>query len=723
MGASSNNKKLQMIWFDEQINNNENQIHFTKLKLIFNNNIKGYKLLDEGFEIFYKNEKSNKKKNEFKLIFVIVSGRLFGKYIKIIKDNINRIINIPFTYIFTSLNFKKVLLNELPDKEHILSYDTCIAVNNGFYNPGGVYDDFDLLLNDIKKKKNRIQSNINIVPRIKDKINYEGLLTFEYLESEEDLLAPALYKDIITNEEIKQEDIQNFHNFILSFNEGELNNLVKYLSFFKFIPFEILSKFWSRFYSIESDFYKVLNNTLMNSKLPFNYKTFIKMLYKGVEINSLKSYTEKYLYRGSVINKKEIEIIKKYRDNAKLSFVVVFSKAFLSFSEDKNEAKKFCGISDDTKIGCLYILENNNHNLHESNANIQDYSIFPNEKEILFFPGSSFIIKNISDLNENLIEITLNYNGKFREKYNLIYEDQEKINNLIFNNEMTKIISGKKLNFLKCGKYLKENCIGQDALEIIFKGKDLETDEIVSIKQIRKNHRESADYYYNQVNSLKIISEKIEYSCKYKESFETLNDFYIITGYYDDNLLNYFSKYFKRNNINMPQNLINKIFKQINLALKELLNNNIIHRDIEPNNILIKYLNEEKTNFNSFLSGYDLSENLNEDGLSNKLCGQIQFAAPEIAQGKYYSNKCDLYSIGVTIYFLYFGEFPYEVSLINNMISMKKSSKFDLNMNKENLEENSEIKDLLNKLLKLEPKERITWKEYFEHPFFKQYNY
>ena len=58
-------------------------------------------------------------------------------------------------------------------------------------------------------------------------MNYERVLTFEYLESEEDLLVPALYKDIITNEEITLEHCKNFHNFILSFNQGELNNLIK----------------------------------------------------------------------------------------------------------------------------------------------------------------------------------------------------------------------------------------------------------------------------------------------------------------------------------------------------------------------------------------------------------------------------------------------------------------------------------------------------------------
>ena len=111
-------------------------------------------------------------------------------------------------------------------------------------------------MHELKVVKEKIVSNSNIAPRIKDKINYEGILTFEYLESEEDLLAPALYKDIITNEKVIEEDCKKFHKYILSFNKGELNSLINTLDLFQYIPFEILSKYWAKLYTIESDFLK-----------------------------------------------------------------------------------------------------------------------------------------------------------------------------------------------------------------------------------------------------------------------------------------------------------------------------------------------------------------------------------------------------------------------------------------------------------------------------------
>ena len=184
-------------------------------------------------------------------------------------------------------------------------------------------------------------------------------------------------------------------------------------------------------------------------------------------------------------------------------------------------------------IYIAYIL-NNNINLHESNADIQNYSVFPEEKEILFFPGSSFIITNIDYNRDDIVIIKLKYNGKFKEKYSVIYEDQEKINNIINNNELTKIISGKKLCFLKNGKYLIEEKIGQGPFGEVFKGKDLKTDEVVAIKS-RAKYRISKEKVMREVDNLKKLSDNIKNSCKLKDFFETKDYFYIILDFYDVN--------------------------------------------------------------------------------------------------------------------------------------------------------------------------------------------
>ena len=81
--------------------------------------------------------------------------------------------------------------------------------------------------------------------------------------------------------------------------------------------------------------------------------------------------------------------------------------------------------------------------------------------------------------------------------------------------------------------------------------------------------------------------------------------------------------------------------------------------------------------------------------------------APEVFKSCY-REESDLFSIGMTIYHLYFGVIPGQNEL--NEMNIK-------------IEEDKQLEDLLKRLLKRKPEERISWEEYFAHSFFKQYEY
>ena len=294
-----------------------------------------------------------------------------------------------------------------------MSYDTIIGVNDPFYNPGGVISCIDDLIGKIDSLKLNLKYNIK--PRKEEKHKYEGLFTFEYIKSEEDILTPTLYKDINTAEPLKKEELVKLINYLLSFKNKDLQELILNLKYLDYIPIELLSKYLIRSYTLESDFYKQLNKDLMQSNMLDEYKAFIKILYFGIDKKSFYSSRKKFLYRGAKINKSEIEKILNYKKEGKIQDIIVFSKAYLSFSEEEDEAAKFIGSSDNKTQGVLYILDNSNKDKMESNANIQEFSAYPEEKEILFFPGSSFIINDIIELNNGTIKIILNYFGKFKE--------------------------------------------------------------------------------------------------------------------------------------------------------------------------------------------------------------------------------------------------------------------------------------------------------------------
>ena len=91
--------------------------------------------------------------------------------------------------------------------------------------------------------------------------------------------------------------------------------------------------------------------------------------------------------------------------------------------------------------------------------------------------------------------------------------------------------------------------------------------------------------------------------------------------------------------------------------------------------------------------------------------------APEILNDENYTNKCDLWSIGVIIFQLKTRDFPYKGTVekaILKEIKNKGLTVLDIIDNNEKV-----LKDLLSKLLIRNPMKRISWENYFNHPFFK----
>jgi len=71
--------------------------------------------------------------------------------------------------------------------------------------------------------------------------------------------------------------------------------------------------------------------------------------------------------------------------------------------------------------------------------------------------------------------------------------------------------------------------------------------------------------------------------------------------------------------------------------------NNIKHRDIKTNNILVKYLNKEKTNYKVLLCDYGISRQI--ASMTRKFMSHVGthcYTAPEILNDEIYNYKCDL---------------------------------------------------------------------------------
>ena len=175
--------------------------------------------------------------------------------------------------------------------------------------------------------------------------------------------------------------------------------------------------------------------------------------------------------------------------------------------------------------------------------------------------------------------------------------------------------------------------------------------------------------------------------------------------YYEYNLENYINQ--KREKP-FSINEIKEVLNQLNNTLKLMLKENIIHRDLKPSNILISLDKLDKNIIK--LSDYGCSKEISN---TMSIVGTPLTMAPEIINDEENLSKSDLWSIGIIIYYMYFKEYPYNGK--NEVLLLK-----DINSGKQlKLIDNQELNDLMKNLLKINPNERLSWEEYFNHKFFK----
>lgn len=140
--------------------------------------------------------------------------------------------------------------------------------------------------------------------------------------------------------------------------------------------------------------------------------------------------------------------------------------------------------------------------------------------------------------------------------------------------------------------------------------------------------------------------------------YETTNSYYIVMELFSGGNL---KDYIKSGGILSEKKAANLMRHVLN-GVKYLHSLNIMHRDIKPENILFrtKTITDETQ---IVLADMGLATFTNVERYLFPRCGTPGFVAPEIAQvansDDRYDGKCDLYSFGVTLYFILTGKLPY----------------------------------------------------------------
>ncbi len=147
---------------------------------------------------------------------------------------------------------------------------------------------------------------------------------------------------------------------------------------------------------------------------------------------------------------------------------------------------------------------------------------------------------------------------------------------------------------------------------------------------------------------------------------------------------------------------------QMASALKYLHKKHVMHRDIKPENILVGLHGEIK------ISDFGWSVHA-PNNRRNTMCGTLDYLPPEMIkpgrEENWYSEKVDIWSLGVLTYEFLVGEAPFEDTPV---MTQRRIARGEMTIPPFI---SAEARDLIKKLLVLDPEKRMSLEEVETHPW------
>jgi len=157
------------------------------------------------------------------------------------------------------------------------------------------------------------------------------------------------------------------------------------------------------------------------------------------------------------------------------------------------------------------------------------------------------------------------------------------------------------------------------------------------------------------------------------------------------------------------------IFVKILKGLGTLHDRRISHGDIKLENIFV--FKKKLGDLTIKIGDLGFSSNCDDDNLLTQFCGSPLYAAPEITLGVPYNPmRSDIWSIGVVLYALCSGRFPFDVDNDRDVMLLFNKIQND-RVDFDDVIVSDEGKNLMSLLLFKNPDDRPFANQIFDHPF------
>ena len=256
--------------------------------------------------------------------------------------------------------------------------------------------------------------------------------------------------------------------------------------------------------------------------------------------------------------------------------------------------------------------------------------------------------------------------------------------------------------------YVLTERIGQGTYATVYKGfKKGNQREIVAVKCIKKSrlNKNSTENLFREIEILKSLDH--EHIVKLKDFQWDEDNIFLILEYCSGGDLSSYIKRYRR----LPEQVARKFLRQLASALSYIREKNISHMDLKPQNLLI----ESKYNCSLKVGDFGFAQYLLGKEGQNSLRGSPLYMAVEMFTTDTYDASVDLWSTGVILYETLFGYAPFASKTFDELEEKIVSSEA-ISIPAHPVI-SFQCKDLLQKLLQRDPKQRITFQDFFKHSF------